>query len=183
MKQLAVSPGDLKPPGDPRINSIAIEAPQGYGEIVAMYGAIRDYIKEDGTLKSGWVRERASYVHCPWDCRLSWDKDVRVTRFQVHAYIREDFQFVINTIDREGLGNLLPFYGGGFAFRPKRGVEGQYSLHAFIAGWDFNPETNRLGEIGDMDPRIVEIFELNDYVWGGRFSRPDWMHFQKARGY
>lgn len=183
MISVPIPGGDVRPPESSLVNPKAIEPPKGYGELVATYGSIRDYIKEDGTLRSSWVRERAAYVFCPWDCRLSWDKDVRVKRFQVHAYLREDFEFVIQKIHSEGLGRLLPFYGGGFAFRAKRGIAGQYSVHSFLAAWDFNPETNELGEIGDMDPKIVEIFELNGYTWGGRFSRPDWMHFQKVRGY
>lgn len=164
-------------------NRAEIVPPRGLSGVVEMYGPIRDYIKDDGTLSSKWVRERAAYVHCPWDCRLSWDKEVRVKRFQVHVAIQEVFQEGVSKIHAQGLGEELQYYGGGFNFRPQRGSGKKLSLHAFLAAWDFNPEENPLGSDPLMHRGVVRILESLGFTWGGRWTRPDGMHFQFAKGY
>lgn len=55
------------------------------------------------------------------------------------------------------------------------------SMHAWGLAVDFNVSTNRLGTRGDMDPRLVEVFEKWGFEWGGRWSRPDPMHFEVDR--
>ena len=55
------------------------------------------------------------------------------------------------------------------------------SMHAFGLAVDLNVTSNQLGTEGDMDPRVVEIFERWGFAWGGRWSRPDPMHFELAR--
>jgi hypothetical protein len=159
------------------------KAPHGYEQVLEKYGDIYDYINEKGELKTTWFRERATYLTCPWDLRLAWAKQVKVKRFSYHVEC-ETFPMVIQAIHREELGEHLKFYGGGFNFRSQRGSSTSISLHAFIAAWDFNPETNKLGNKGRMHPRVVEIFEDFGFTWGGRFkNRPDPMHFQGASGY
>lgn len=164
------------------VNPNAIVAPNGFDEIIARYGNPRAYLKDDGTLRSTWVRERAAFVRVPWECFLSWDHDARVKRFQCHVEIKDHFEWVINALHEDGVGEELRFYGGGFNFRPQRG-SAKLSTHVFICAWDFNPEENPLGSEGVMNPRIVQIFEANGFTWGGRWRRPDPMHFQFASGY
>lgn len=164
------------------MNPGALIAPNGLDEILSFYGNPREYLKEDGTLRSSWTRERAAFVPVPWPCVLSWDRTAVVKRFQVHAAIKDHFAWVINALHEDGVGEELRYYGGGFNFRPQRGSS-KLSTHVFICAWDFNPERNKLGTEGDMNPRIVEIFEANGFTWGGRWRRPDPMHFQFASGY
>jgi hypothetical protein len=56
-------------------------------------------------------------------------------------------------------------------------------MHGFGGALDFNAETNELGTKGDMDPEVVAIVEAHGWEWGGRWRRPDPMHWQFARGY
>ncbi len=171
------------PPIRPIINPEKPETPVGLDGIIERFGDIRTFVKDDGTLNGSWTRERMVYVPVPWKCFLSWAPDIRVKRFQCHVEIVDHFRYVIETLDDEGVGEELTYYGGGFNFRGQRG-SGRLSTHAWIIAWDFNPQENQLGTQGNMNPRIVEIFELNGFVWGGRFERrPDPMHFQFARGY
>jgi hypothetical protein len=55
------------------------------------------------------------------------------------------------------------------------------SMHAWGLAIDFNTRDNWLGQTPMMDMRIVHIFEKWGFEWGGRWSRPDGMHFELAR--
>jgi hypothetical protein len=55
------------------------------------------------------------------------------------------------------------------------------SMHAWGLAIDFNARDNPLGATPVMDPRVVEVFERWGFDWGGRWSRPDGMHFELAR--
>lgn len=55
------------------------------------------------------------------------------------------------------------------------------SMHAWGLAIDFNTRDNWLGQTPMMDMRIVSIFEKWGFDWGGRWSRPDGMHFELAR--
>jgi hypothetical protein len=82
---------------------------------------------------------------------------------------------------------------GCFAPRPKR-VNGDLSVHSWGLAVDINPDANPLaaqpgpvaavGQLGrDIPDAWVQAFEDVGFVWGGRFHRPDPMHFQWVRGY
>ena len=60
---------------------------------------------------------------------------------------------------------------------PRRGL----SMHAFGLAFDINTSTNGLGTRGDLHPEVVATFEKWGFAWGGRWSRPDPMHFELAR--
>ena len=52
------------------------------------------------------------------------------------------------------------------------------SNHAFGIAIDVNALTNVLGTAGDMPMEVVEQWEVEGGGWGGRWSRPDPMHFE-----
>lgn len=55
------------------------------------------------------------------------------------------------------------------------------SMHAWGLAIDFNTRDNWLGATPQMDPRVVEVFERWGFEWGGRWNRPDGMHFELDR--
>jgi hypothetical protein len=81
-------------------------------------------------------------------------------------------------LEREGLNR----FGGTFNPRLKRGYN-SLSTHTWGIAIDIAPERGALGEEPDIPDFIVDAFERRGFVWGGRWARPDGMHFQAARGY
>lgn len=83
-------------------------------------------------------------------------------------------------VDRGLAGLINPSqYGGCWSprhvlFDPSRSL----SMHAWGLAIDFNIPGNEYGASPQMDPRIVEVFDRWGFVWGGRWSTPDGMHFE-----
>ena len=74
-------------------------------------------------------------------------------------------------------------FGGSFAYRLKRGLN-TLSMHAYGCAVDFDVERNGLGDPTPhfaQCPLVLDAFAGEGWVWGGRWSRPDGMHFQAAR--
>ena len=69
---------------------------------------------------------------------------------------------------------------GCFNIRNKRGASTP-SLHSWGLAIDVNAGWNRFGKTPDMSQGFVECFEDADFDWGGRWTKPDGMHFQLAR--
>jgi hypothetical protein len=159
-----------------------VDPPSGWDGIVKLYGDIRQYIKEDGTLDPSWESKHLAYVSIPWRMVLAWNTSIRVRRIRCHVEIQELLQHIVHVLDAKGLGAELSHFGGCFNFRPQRGSH-KLSLHSWGVAVDWNPATNRMGTKGNMNPAIVREFDRHGWTWGGRFSRPDGMHFQFAKGY
>jgi hypothetical protein len=101
-----------------------------------------------------------------------------------HRLLFPQLHAALSEIQRRGLSELIDpgDYGGCYVPRfidrdPTRAL----SMHAFGLAVDLNVSSNQLGTAGNMDPRVVEIFEKWGFAWGGRWSTPDPMHFELAR--
>ena len=93
---------------------------------------------------------------------------------QLHAALAE--------IEAAGLAGEIYQYNGCYVPRfIDRDPGRPLSMHAFGLALDVNTRTNQLGTAGDMHPDVVAIFEKWGFVWGGRWSRPDPMHFELGR--
>lgn len=156
--------------------------PVGLEQIVALYGDVRNFIREDGTVSPIW-EGRMTMVPFPSPLPLGWDKTKLAKGARVNQAIADEVDRAFRLILREGLWPKLRTYDGGYAFRAQRGSSTKISLHSFGAALDFNAETNRLGKPGDMDTGLVQLFESCGWTWGGRWARPDPMHVQLASGY
>lgn len=96
-----------------------------------------------------------------------------------HIYCNEDMSIALskaldNIVARE-LIDCVKSYGGCWDVRKSRSDD-RLSVHSYGLAIDLNPETNKLGTVGDMDPRLVACFEDCDFEWGGRWKNPDPMH-------
>lgn len=98
-----------------------------------------------------------------------------------HRLMIPRLQAGLEAVQRAGLSRLIrpSDYGGCYVPRfIDRDPTKPLSLHAFGLAVDLNISTNGLGTRGDMDPRIVQMFERVGFIWGGRWARPDPMHFE-----
>ena len=98
-----------------------------------------------------------------------------------HRMMVDQLYGALKEIDDRELDHLIDpsQYGGCWVprhidFNPAKPI----SMHGWGLAADFNVSTNGLGQRPQMDPRIVEIFDRWGFVWGGRWSRPDGMHFE-----
>ena len=84
-----------------------------------------------------------------------------------------------NVIDR-GLAAQVKTWDGCFNIRKKRGATSM-SLHSWGLAIDFNAAWNGFGKTPTMSPELVKCFTDAGLDWGGKWSRPDGMHFQIAK--
>ena len=101
-----------------------------------------------------------------------------------HRLMFPQLRAALSEIEQRGLAGLIRRGDYGGCYVPRfidRNPRKPLSMHAFGLAIDFNVSTNQLGTRGDMDPRIVQIFERWGFGWGGRWARPDPMHFELAR--
>ena len=98
-----------------------------------------------------------------------------------HRLMVNQLYGALKEIQDRGLGRFIDpsQYGGCWVprhidFDPSDPL----SMHAWGLAADFNVSTNGLGMKPKMDPRIVAVFDRWGFVWGGRWSRPDGMHFE-----
>jgi hypothetical protein len=165
-----------------------VSSPNGPGEVRALYGDPRPYMRDDGRVSPLWETSRIVRVPFPERLPLGWTiegppEDVRyASAAAVNRAIEAEVLAVFRLLAKEGLWRHLRTYDGGFVWRPQRGSSSILSMHAFGGALDFNANTNKLGTPGDMHPAVVQMFEASGWTWGGRWSRPDPMHFQFARG-
>jgi hypothetical protein len=159
--------GDVPGPIEPAAPEVVGESSGG------LIGTMTFEILEDGFIRPdpAWVSANITSATVPVIGSVTCH---RLLIPQLHAALAE--------IETAGLGDRIYQYGGCYVPRfIDRDPGKPLSMHAFGLAIDVNTPTNQLGTPGDMDPRVVEIFERWGFVWGGRWSRPDPMHFELGR--
>jgi hypothetical protein len=133
-----------------------------------------------------WEAANLIKVKPPYNMFWSWDL-IMVRTITLHKKCAPAFLAALEGIrdeysefERKRL--QLDRCGGGYNFRLMRGGN-RLSVHSWGAALDLAPEKNWLGrrydeKLGMMPMKVVSIFEKNGLKWGGRFQRPDAMHFE-----
>ncbi|HYP24402.1 MAG TPA: M15 family metallopeptidase, partial [Actinomycetota bacterium] len=135
-----------------------------------LIGTLHFEVAEDGFIRPdpAWVAANIAHADMPIIGSVTCH---RLLIPQLHAALAE--------VEEAGLAGEIYEYNGCYVPRfIDRDPSKPLSMHAFGLAIDLNTATNQLGTEGDMDPRVVEIFERWGFVWGGRWSRPDPMHFE-----
>lgn len=139
----------------------------------------------DGVLDRGWFNENIEVFTLPFPLVLSWAPATTVRRFQAHRLAGDRIVAALSRAAAFGgveelKARKLDRWGGCFNFRLMRGGS-TLSAHAWGTAVDFNPDVGRLGSWADARtyPRfIIDAFEAEGFAWGGRWARPDAMHFE-----
>lgn len=105
-----------------------------------------------------------------------------------HRMVVPYIRAALDEVDRSGLAAELDrsdFQLAGGCYNPRfnRGADPGYSLsrHTWGIAIDFNPSTNRYGDVPTLPLEIVEIFRRWGFSWGGTWTVPDGMHFEWSR--
>lgn len=159
-------------------------APSGMAAIIATFGDIRAFARDDGTADPKWEQQFMARAALPFAIPLDWDTSKSASGIRCHKLIVPLLEVVFAEIVRGGLQKSVKTYGGGYNWRMKRG-QAKPSTHSWGIAIDLNARTNAMGTAGDMDPALVALFEGHGFTWGGRWSgsNKDPMHFQYCSGY
>lgn len=149
-------------------------APQPVGQVSgATIGTMTFRIMENGFIDpdDSWVAANITSASVPI-----------LGTIRCHTIMFPQLAAALGEVEDRNLASEIRTYDGCYVPRfidrdPRRGL----SMHAFGLAIDFNASTNQLGTRGDMHPDIVAIFEKWGFGWGGRWGRPDPMHFELAR--
>lgn len=131
-------------------------------------------------LKDGFVQPDEAWVRA----NIATGEVALLGRITCHRLVFPQLHAAMSQIAEEGLaGEIDPAdYGGCYVPRfIDRDPDKPLSMHAFGLAFDINVSTNHLGTRGDQQPRVVEIIESWGFEWGGRWARPDPMHFELVR--
>jgi LysM repeat protein len=170
------------PPARPSLPGL--QPPHGLPAVLAEFGDIYARLREDGTLDPRWETEQLARAPLPFPIPLSWDMSKQVRNVYCHRKLVPILPAVFADIGRRGLTGKVRSFGGCFNFRAKRSGS-KLSTHAWGIAIDLNPETNGMGQDGDMPPGIVAAIKSAGFFWGGDWPgrNKDPMHFQFCRGY
>jgi len=153
---------------------MAVPVPSGLAEIEQTFGVIEWDRAEGGyiVITNGWAKVNITTEVLPV-----------VGKAQIHTKLVSTFWDVFTEIEGEGLADEVEQFGTWCPrhkmHNPNRGL----SSHSWAIACDLNWATNPVGRAGDLDPKIVQIFEAHGFVWGGRWKHRDDMHFQYCRNY
>jgi hypothetical protein len=104
-----------------------------------------------------------------------------IGRISCNRALIPQLEGALDDIVRGGLSRLIrpADFGGCFSSRfINHDSAAGLSRHAWGGALDINVSTNQVGQRPQMDPRVVAIFERWGFTWGGRWLRPDGMHFE-----
>jgi len=143
----------------------------------------------DGIPDRKWESENLVRFKTPYPMVLAWN-DKPLQRITIHKKCYESLERILTRIGQEFTEEeirrfQLNRFGGTYNFRMTRGGT-RLSIHSWGAAIDLAPTLNPLGRTHDaasfmMPEKAVKIFESEGWIWGGKWKRPDGMHFQAAR--
>ena len=143
----------------------------------------------NGRVDPKWEASNIVRVEFPWDAVLAWDTHTRVRTARVHRLCAKSLERVLASIwvasgrSQETIRKWgMHLYGGAYEFRQVRGGT-SLSSHSWGCAIDFDPLRNALGDKTPNFANIPEVlaaFDAEGWTWGGKWSRPDGMHWQAA---
>ena len=145
----------------------------------------------DGVADRTWEVTNLERFAPPYRMVLAWDPSKQLNSITCHQRCASSLHKILTNIaahygSQEAIEKArMHMFGGTYNFRLTRGGV-TLSTHSYGCAIDLDPASNMLGRpykeaLGMMPQAVVKIFEAEGAVWGGRWRRPDCMHFQFAQ--
>lgn len=99
-------------------------------------------------------------------------------KFHANIDIHRPMLDVFDLLIANNVHHELETFDGCFNVRYIRGRPGILSLHSYAIAVDFNAAKNPLGSDGVWSETFIKCFETVGFVYGGKFTRKDPMHFE-----
>lgn len=106
----------------------------------------------------------------------------------MHKEVVPHFEALLQAWKQAGLLPHIKTWNGCYAARFRRGITPPVlSAHAWGSAFDINAAWNPLGKAPAAPGAVGSVWELatvaekHGWVWGGRWKRPDGMHFELGR--
>ncbi|MGC4008861.1 MAG: M15 family metallopeptidase [Pseudomonas sp.] len=143
-------------------------------------------------MSPGWEAKNIIYITPPF--RMTYAGEV-VKRIRVHKFcaaslgrVFDDLLAAAKAKDTANPQKVLDhwgvsIFGGCVMYRLMRGSN-RPSIHSYGAAIDLDPARNGLGDTTPrfaQFPEVLAAFAKEGWMWGGKWSRPDGMHWQATR--
>ena len=135
-----------------------------------------------------WVSTNIVRVKTPWDIVTAWDFQP-VTGVRIHKNCSDSLVRIFELIwiaankDQQKINEWgMNLYAGGFSFRLMKGGS-RLSMHSWGCAVDFDSARNSFGDKTPhfaQIPAILDAFKSEEWTWGGKWRKPDGMHWQAA---
>jgi hypothetical protein len=135
---------------------------------------------------SGWSAKFVTQVEIPQLAAIRRADGGSGVRIAFYSPAQGQLVDAFAELQRSGLLANVLRWCGSFNLRAPRGAPGFVSTHALGMAFDINCNELPDGKAPEPGPQeriaqVAAIFEKYGFIWGGRFSPPDAMHFQVAR--
>ncbi len=154
-------------------------------DVDAFYGNPRGL---DGQESAAWVSDNIVRLSPPWKLVTAWDFQP-VKAIRIHRLCSESLARVFDAIwdaaghKQERVNEWgMHLYAGGFNYRLMRGST-RLSMHSWGCAVDFDSARNDFGDRTPnfaTIPQVLNAFAAEEWTWGGRWRKPDGMHWQAA---
>ena len=143
----------------------------------------------NGDVNPTWESANIVRVKTPWDLVTAWDfmpvtKGVRIHK-DCSASLARIFDLIWDAANKDQLKINewgMNLYAGGYNYRLMRGSS-KLSMHSWGCAVDFDSSRNSFGDKTPnfaQIPAVLDAFNSEEWTWGGKWRKPDGMHWQAA---
>jgi hypothetical protein len=112
-----------------------------------------------------------------WDVPTELEIGVIPKRIYCNKDLIQPLHLAFHNLIQRSLVHELKTWDGCFNIRRKRGNNSP-SLHSWGIALDVNAAWNGFGKKPSMSAAMIACFIDAGFDWGGKWSKPDGMHFQ-----
>ena len=124
-----------------------------------------------------WIAANLARITPPFPLHDGLGRPIRL--IAVHHLIAPRLEALLADLHRSHLEHLLGTWDGCWCARHTRWKPGKpLSHHAWAIALDINARAYPYGSHHRQDQRLIDLFALHGFLWGGDWHTPDPMHFE-----